>query len=104
MADYSAMAAAFEAEGGDLLKQWDERVAEIGVTASSDPAVGLTVTDLPALLMKLMPLVTMLLTTGFTPAALLTLLPDVVKVLFPQLDATLVELLQKIIAFFLNRS
>lgn len=101
MADYSAMAAAFEADGADLLKQWNERVTELGVSA--DPAVALSFTDLPALLMKLMPLVTMLLTSGFTPAALLALLPEVVKVLFPQLDATLVELLQKIIAFFLNR-
>lgn len=98
MADYAAMAASFDAQGQDLLKQWNDRVAELGV--AGDP--GLSVTDLPALLMKLMPLVTMLLTTGFTPAALLALLPEVVKVLFPQLDATLVELLQKIITFLLN--
>lgn len=100
MADYSAMAAAFEADGADLLKQWNERVAELGVSA--DPAVGLTVAELPALLLKLMPLVTMLLTTGFSPAALLAILPDVVKVLFPQLDAALVDLLQKIVAFLMN--
>lgn len=98
MADYSAMAAAFDAQGSDLLKQWNDRVAELGVSA----APGISVADLPALLMKLMPLVTLLLTTGFTPAALLAILPDVVKVLFPQLDATLLDLLQKIVAFLMN--
>lgn len=98
--DYSAMAASFDAQGSDLLKQWNDRVAELGVANGVE---AINIADLPALLMKLMPLVTLLLTSGFTPAALLALLPEVVKVLFPQLDATLVELLQKIIAFFIDR-
>lgn len=100
--DFAEMAAQFEGDGQALLNEWNERAAAVHAAAAAANEVPFT-TDLPTILMKLLPLVLTLLSTGFTPAALLGLLPQILAVLFPTLDASLVETLVKIIGFFVDR-
>lgn len=93
------LTAAHTARGADLIRQWNERAAVVSaaVDGASPQAI-----DLPTILMQILPIIVALLTTGFTPAALLTVLPTIIGILFPNLDSGLVALLKQIIEFFVK--
>lgn len=89
--------------GADLIRQWKHRCIEAAVSSTATPEeIGAAFPDISSVLMQILPVIVALLTTGFTPAALLALIPTIIGILFPNLDAGLVELLKQILAFFIK--
>ena len=85
----------------EFVKEWNERVeflqaSNAGVMADDPMAFDLA-TILLTLLPKFLPILAAILSGGFAPAMLLVLLPDIIKQVFPNLDAGLVSLLIQII-------
>jgi hypothetical protein len=86
----------------DLVMQWNDRA---NVLESENLARGIVSApgafDLPTILLtllpKFLPIMLAILSGGFAPAMLLVLLPDIIKQVFPNLDAGLVSLLIQII-------
>lgn len=102
--DFAAMALERDARGRELLRQWDERAARVlENNAANGAPEAYNITNLAEILMKLMPIITALLAGGFTPAVLLTLIPQIIAILLPQLDPNLGELLAQILAFIIGK-
>lgn len=88
--------------GADLLRQWKER-CEVVKAAAGDGSYAVSAIDLPAILVQILPIIFALLSGGFTPVALVALIPKLIEILFPNLDAGLVAILNQIIAFFVGK-
>ena len=85
----------------ELIHEWNERVEFIQASNptlfAEDPGAFDLATILLTLLPKFLPIMLAILSGGFAPAMLLVLLPDIIKQVFPNLDAGLVSLLIQII-------
>lgn len=89
--------------GADLLRQWNERAQVVSANAEAAGApMAPEALDLSSILMQLVPIIVALLSGGFTPVALLALIPQILTILFPNLDAGLLEILKQILAFFVK--
>jgi hypothetical protein len=87
----------------EFVKEWNERVEFLLASnlseplGAEDPMAFDLATILLTLLPKFLPIMLAILSGGFAPAMLLVLLPDIIKQVFPNLDAGLVSLLIQII-------
>lgn len=97
----SAFSLAHTSKGEELIAAWDAR-AKVVMAAAGDGTYEVASLDLLGILVKLMPLIAQLLTGGLTPAAVLALLTQALPIIFPKLDAGLLEILKQILAFFVK--
>ena len=94
-----AFGLASTARGEELIAAWEARVAELSGGAPAAPGA---IQDLLPVLLKLMPIVTALLTSGLTPAALIGMIVPALAILFPGLDSQLLDILKQILAFIVK--